>query len=104
MTDQTLEVHFMHPHTSKILVADLSPLCTGHDALQALLTGQGGNAPFLKQDGGQTYDLSLERTKKAITPNMTFQEAGVMDRDIIKIDPNLTGAEIVSVRFVSNTR
>lgn len=89
---QTIEVHFIHPHTSKRLIADLSPYCTGDAALQALLTSQGNNPPFLAQAGGQTYELSLERTHKAITPNMTFIDAGVLDRDIINIAPIVTGA------------
>jgi hypothetical protein len=92
---QTIEVHFIHPHTSKRLIADLSPYCTGEGALQALLSPQGNNPPFLAHAGGQAFGLSLERTGKAITPNMTFMEAGVLDRDIINIVPNVTGAAAV---------
>lgn len=89
---QTIEVHFIHPHTSKRLIADLSPYCTGDGALQALLTPQGNNPPFLARAGGQAFELSHERTGKAITPNMTFMDAGVLDRDIINIAPKVTGA------------
>ncbi|MDX6574257.1 MAG: hypothetical protein QOE96_210 [Blastocatellia bacterium] len=92
MTEETLEIHFIHPHTSKRLVADLSPNCTGTDALHALLSADGGDGPFLSQAGGQTYELSLERTGTAITPNMTFREAGVINRDIINIAPTVIGA------------
>jgi hypothetical protein len=90
--DDSIEVRFIHPHTSRKLVADLSPYCTGHDALQALLSAEGGKAPFLSPAEGQTYGLFLERASKAITPNMTFLEAGAINGDIVSIQPNVVGA------------
>lgn len=92
MTDQTIEIHFRHPRTSKILVADLSPFCTGHDALEALLTAENGEPPFLTQAGGENYQLSLPRTEQAIAPNMTFAQAGVINGDVIDVGQAVTGA------------
>jgi hypothetical protein len=92
MTDQTIEIHFRHPRDSRILIADLSPLCTGQEALQALLTAENGEPPFLTQAGGETYQLSLDRTKQAIAPNTTFAQAGVMNGDVIDIGQAVTGA------------
>jgi hypothetical protein len=43
-----IEVHFRHPRTNKILVADIKPAeCTGQDALNSLLTADDGAKPFL---------------------------------------------------------
>lgn len=92
MTDETIEIHFRHPRTSKILVADLSPFCTGHEALEALLTAENGEPPFLTQAAGETYQLSVKRTDQAITPNMTFAQAGVMNGDEINIVKDMDGA------------
>lgn len=92
MTDETIEIHFRHPRTSKILVADLSPFCTGHEALEALLAAENGEPPFLTQATGETYQLSLNRTGLAITPNMTFAQAGVMNGDMVDIGQDVTGA------------
>lgn len=93
MTDQTIEVHFTHPRISgNTLVADISPHCTGHEALLALLSAEPGEAPFLTQLDGQDYELSLDRTGKAITPNMTFAQAGVTDGDTVRVDQSATGA------------
>lgn len=93
MTEQTIEIHFRHPrNSSKTLVADLSPFCTGQEALEALLATENGEPPFLTQAGGEVYQLSLNRTKQAIAPNMTFAQAGVMNGDIIDIGQDVTGA------------
>jgi hypothetical protein len=91
----TIEVHFMHPRNSAMtLVADLSPECTGQDAVQELLRdpdGQGSVLPPLPD--GQTYELSLHRTQQAITPNMTFAQAGVANGDAIDVSQSAVGAE-----------
>jgi hypothetical protein len=97
MTEETIEIHFIHPRTSKRLVADLSPLCTGEEALEALLTAENGEPPFLTQLGGETYQLSLHRTGEAITPSTTFAQAGVMNGDVVDIGQGAEGARTNSV-------
>lgn len=92
MSNGTMEIQFRHPRTNKFLVADLSPQCTGREALQALMTPHEGGEPFLTQSDGGAYNLIHDRTSQAIPPNMTFAQAGVEDGDTIKIDKDMTGA------------
>jgi hypothetical protein len=94
MTNGTMEIQFKHPRTNKFLVADLSPECTGREALQALMAAQDGGEPFLTPDGGG-YNLILDRTSQGITPNMTFAQAGVESGDIIKLDRIMEGARSI---------
>jgi len=92
MNNGTMEVQFRHPRTAKFLVADLSPQCTGREALQALMAAQDGGEPFLTQSDGEAYNLIHERTSQSITPNMTFAQAGVESGDIITLDKEMRGA------------
>lgn len=94
MTNGTMEIQFRHPRTNKILVADLSPQCTGSEALKALMAAQDNGTPFLTQSDGEAYNLIHERTSQSITPNMTFEQAGVMNGDTIKIDKEMRGARV----------
>ena len=94
MNDNTIEVHFMHPRNSAMsLTADISPQCTGQEALQELLRDADGKGAFLPAlPEGQNYDLSVRRTQQAITPSMSFAQAGVLDGDTIDIGQSATGA------------
>lgn len=92
MNNGTMEIKFRHPRTAKFLVADLSPQCTGREALQALMAAEDGGEPFLTQSDGEAYSLIHERTSQAITPNMTFAQAGVVSGDTIKLDKDMRGA------------
>jgi hypothetical protein len=92
MNNGTMEIQFRHPRTAKFLVADLSPQCTGREALQALMAAEDGGEPFLTQSDGEAYSLVHERTSQAITPNMTFAQAGVESGDTIKLDKDMRGA------------
>jgi len=80
-----MEIQFRHPRTNKILVADLSPQCTGREALQALMSAEDNGTPFLTQSPGEAYDLVHEQSRQSITPNMTFAQAGVTNGDTIGI-------------------
>ena len=91
-TNGTIEVQFRHPRTNKFLVADLSPQCTGREALQALIAADDGGTPFITQTQGEAYDLVHERTRQSITPNMTFAQAGVASGDTIGIIKAMEGA------------
>jgi hypothetical protein len=90
-----MEIHFKHPRTNKILVADISPQCTGREALQALMAAQDGGTPFLTQSDGEAYSLIHEKTSQSITPNMTFGQAGVANGDSIKIEKAMEGARCI---------
>lgn len=94
MTDEnTIELHFRHPRDSKGLTADLSPHCTGQEALEELLRNEDGNGAFLAPlPGDQTYNLSVHRTKQEIAASMTFAQAGVINGDTIDIGQSAPGA------------
>ena len=92
MTNGTMEIHFRHPRSQKILVADLNPQCTGREALQALRAAEDGGVPFLTQSDGEDYNLVVEGTNQSITPNMTFGQAGVGNGDTIRLVKDMVGA------------
>ena len=87
-----MEVQFRHPRTYLLLIADVSPQCSGEQALAGLLSDY-GEGPFLSSRGsGEPYELYLRRTETNITPHMTFEEAGVVDGDLIDVLLPMTGA------------
>jgi hypothetical protein len=95
MNNDTIEVLFMHPRNSEItLTADLSPNCTGHDALQALLLDEDGTGAFLSPPN-EDYILTVQKTKQAIDPEMTFAQAGVANGDAIRVVQKSIGAAII---------
>jgi len=88
MTVNTIEVHFVHPRNSTTLTADISPQCTGAEALQELQADD-GSGPFLTPpQTGEFYGLGLKRGNStvAITPNMTFTQAGVQSGDTVMVN------------------
>lgn len=87
MNDNTIEVHFMHPRNSTTLTADISPQCTGAEALQELQADD-GSGPFLTPpQTGEFYGLGLKRGTSAveITPHMSFAQAGVQSGDTVEV-------------------
>ena len=85
MTNEKIEVHFIHPRSSKRFTAGISTQCTGQQAIQGLLIGD-DDGPFLEAaPSGRPYELVVTSTQKAITPNMTFEQAGVRNDDIIEV-------------------
>lgn len=94
MTEQFIKVHFRNLLKSdRRLTAELSPECTGQDAIDGLLNGDGQKAPFLDPlINGKNYRLSVMRTEKEIMANMTFAEAEVMSGDEILVGTDFTGA------------
>lgn len=87
MNNDTIEVHFLHPRNSTTLTADISPQCTGAEALQELQADD-GSGPFLAQpQTGEFYGLGLKRGASAveITPHMTFAQAGVQSGDTVEV-------------------
>lgn len=95
MNGNTIEVHFIHPLNSIPLTADISPQCTGQEALQELQADD-GTGPFLSPpQNGQEYRLVLRRgddDDTAIAPNMTFAQAGVKNGDRVEVQISGRGA------------
>ena len=84
---ELIEVHFLHPRNSTTLTADISPQCTGAEALQELQADDGTGAFIMPSQTGEFYGLALRRGNSSIeiTPNMTFAQAGAIDGDVIEI-------------------
>jgi len=94
MSKEMIEVHFLHPRSSNTLTADVSPDCTGEEAIQGLLEGD-DNGPFLEPaPPGHPYELVLKRSEKVIQPNMTFEQAGVVDGDVVEVSQAVQGAQL----------
>lgn len=93
-----IEVRFMHPRdSSQYFTAELAPSCTGEQAVQGLLAGD-DKGPFLQPaPAGRPYELVVSRTGKQITPNMTFDQAGVSDGDVIEVRQAGQGAILLVV-------
>jgi len=87
MNGNTIEVHFIHPRNSTTLTADISPQCTGAEALQELQADDGTGTFLVPPQTGEFYGLGLKRGDSSveITPNMTFAQAGVQNGDTIVV-------------------
>jgi hypothetical protein len=87
MSGNTIEVHFLHPRNSTTLIADISPNCTGAEALQGLQIDDGTGAFLTPAQTGEFYALELKRPNSlvAITPNMTFAQVGTQSGDTVLI-------------------
>ncbi len=79
-----MEVRFTHPRTSDTFVADISPLLTAKQALQALLSQETG--PFLPpQQSGEQDSLVLHRTNTVIPPDTQLGDVGVVAQDVLDV-------------------
>jgi hypothetical protein len=89
-----IEIVFVHPTDMPIsLVADVSTQCTGQEILNELGRDVDGTGSFLRSlPDGQPYHLLVARTQKAISPNMTLEQAGVVGGDRIDIGISAVGA------------
>jgi hypothetical protein len=96
MNGNTIEVFFMHPLTSVALPADLSPQCTGKEALEALQDDDGTGAFLSPPQTGQRYKLVLRREGEEegtdIPPEMAFEAVGVKDGDKVEVQIGGVGA------------
>lgn len=87
-----IEVTFTHPDGNNVFTAAITPQCTGAKAVQGLLRGN-ENGPFLSPlPTGQNYELTRKLNGQVITPNTTFEEAGVESGDVIEVKRPLRGA------------
>jgi hypothetical protein len=85
MAKAEIEVHFTHPDSPRTLTALVSLQCTGQKALEGLLTGD-DQEPFLEQlPSDQLYELIIQRSVQPIKPNMTFEQANVLNGDVIQV-------------------
>jgi hypothetical protein len=93
MNNNLVKVTFTHPRENgRIFAADINLQCTGQMAIQGLLLGNEAG-PFLEAAAaGRPYELSVKRTQMNITPNMTFEQAGVVDGDVIEVRQRGQGA------------
>jgi hypothetical protein len=80
-----IEVHFLHPRSSTTLTADVDLRCTGEEAIRELLRDAGTGRFIEPALTGEHYQLASGRTGQIIAPNMTFEQAGVVDGDTIEV-------------------
>jgi hypothetical protein len=98
----TVEVQFLHPRNATVLVADIDPEITGREVLQILLE----DAFITPIQSGEAYGIYIERLRDHIAPNMTFAQAGVIDKDVLQITlagqgGGPTPAEVVQLVFAT---
>ena len=87
-----IRITFTHPNGNNVFTADINPQCTGATAVQGLLRGN-HTGPFLEElRPGQNYVLTRKSNGQTITPTMTFEEAGVVNGDVIEVHRPLQGA------------
>ena len=107
-----IEVTFVHPRDASTMMAEIAyESLTGGDALKELQADDGMGAFLQPLRPGESYRLCLERgdSSIAITPNMTFAQAGVRDGDTIMVEIGGQGAgystayEVVQIIFASTT-
>lgn len=87
---QEIKVKFAHPRDSKVEETNCEARVTTGASAVKWLTDEG----FLPKLDGKSrgYQLSIDRTGKAIAPNATFEDAGVRDGDSISITETGAGA------------
>jgi hypothetical protein len=79
-------VTFIHPReNAKSFEAEVSLQCTAQMAVQGLMQGNHDGAFLDAPPPGRPYELILKRTSAMIPPNMSFAQAGVIDKDVIEI-------------------
>lgn len=105
MNNDKIEVHFTHPRNANSFTAFINPQCTGQKAVQGLMVGDENGAFLEPAAPGRPYELAIKRSGTAITPNMTFADAGVMDGEVIEVRQAGQGASAqcrerrISTRF-----
>jgi hypothetical protein len=94
MNNNKVRVTFTHPRDGgRSFSAKINPQCTGQMAIQGLLLGNADDGPFLAAAApGRPYELIVKRSQTNITPNMTFEQAGVQDDDVIEVTQRGQGA------------
>lgn len=92
MNDNDIEVIFTHPRDASTFTAYINPQCTGQQAIRGLVAGD-ENGPFLQPSApGRPYELAIKQSGIAITPNMTFAQAGVTNGEVVEVRQSGQGA------------
>lgn len=87
---EEIKIRFNHPRDSKVEETNCDTTkTTGASAVKWLI--EEGFIPKLG-DKSRAYQLSIDRTGKAIAPNATFEDAGVKDNDSISVTETGAGA------------
>lgn len=94
MNNNKVKITFTHPVDNiRTFSANINPQCTGQMAIQGLLLGNAEEGPFLEAAvPGRPYELIVKSSHINITPNMTFEQAGVQDGDVIEVSQRGQGA------------
>jgi len=83
-----MHVIFTHPRDTSTYDADITPECTGQEALNGLI-----ETKFIEPSAGTSaYSLKAASTGKAIPPSQGFGEAGIKDGDAIAVLLSESGA------------
>jgi hypothetical protein len=90
-SDDEIEVHFYHPRHANIFTAKIHLRCTGKTALEGLLLGDKSGAFLEPPVPHRPYELAVIRTGEVITPDMTFEQAGVVHGDKIEVRQRAQG-------------
>lgn len=86
MNNSPIKVTFTNPRGGgRSFVANINPQCTGQMAIQGLILGNEEGAFLDPAPPGRPYELVVKSSGKNITPNMTFDEAGVQNDDVIEV-------------------
>lgn len=83
----TVRVRIVHARRSdKHLIVDLLKTLTAQQVISSLMESHNGTPPFLSAPtSGNTYKLTLERTKTELAPTQTMQAATVRDDDTLQV-------------------
>lgn len=93
MNNNPVRVTFTNPRGGgRSFVANINPQCTGQMAIQGLILGNEEGAFLTPPPQGRPYQLIVKSSGKNITPNMTFEEAGVQNDDVIEVGQDMQGA------------
>lgn len=95
MNDNDIEVIFTHPRDPGTFTAYISPHCTGQQAIRGLIAGDENGAFIDPAAPGRPYELAVKQSGIAITPNMTFAEADVVNGEVVEVRQRGQGAATV---------
>jgi hypothetical protein len=86
MDNNPVKVTFTYARNGgRSFVANINPQCTGQMAIQGLILGNEEGSFLEAPPPGRPYELILKRSQENITPNMTFEQAGVQNDDVIEV-------------------
>ncbi len=88
--EETIRVVFTHPRDSSSFEANVSPECTGQEAINGLV-----EAKFIQPPGATSaYSLKHSASGKAIAPSQSLSSSGVKDGDAVAVLLSESGAGV----------